>query len=74
MPGKHDATEVTEMETEGLGVLKSGDKVKHPVFGKGVVEAGYVWDSGERTIRVLFKTHGSKALVPEYANLSRRRW
>lgn len=74
VPGKNDVTEVNEMEIEGLGILRTGDKVKHPVFGKGIVEEGYVWESGERTIRVLFKKNGSKALVPEYANLKRRLW
>ena len=74
LAGKRDVTEVAEMEVEGLGVLRSGDKVTHPHFGKGVVEEGYVWASGERTIRVRFDKHGSKALVPEIANLKRRRW
>jgi hypothetical protein len=74
MPGKKDVMQVSEMEIAGLGTLRTGDKVKHPVFGKGVVEEGYVWASGERTIRVLFKKHGSKPLVPEYAKLERRRW
>jgi len=72
VPGKKDVTEVDEMEIEGLGVLRAGDKVIHPIFGQGIVEEGYIWDSGERTIRVLFDKHGSKALVPEYANLKRQ--
>ena len=74
MPSKNDATEVNEMEIEGIGILRTGDKVKHPQFGKGVVEEGYIWSTGERSIRVLFDKHGSKALVPEYANLKKRLW
>jgi len=74
MPSKRDAMRVEEMDVEGLGTLRTGDKVKHPMFGKGVVEEGYVFSSGERTIRVLFDDHGSKALVPEYAKLKRRLW
>lgn len=74
MPDKNDASEVSEMEVEGLGVLRTGDKVKHPIFGKGVIEEGYIWESGERTIRDLFDKHGSKALVPEMAKLKRRIW
>ena len=74
MPSKRDAMRVEEMDVEGLGTLRTGDKVKHPRFGKGVVEEGYVFSSGERTIRVLFDDHGSKALVPEYAKLKRRLW
>ena len=74
MPGKKDAKEVNEMDVQGLGTLRTGDKVKHPVFGKGVVEEGYVWESGERIIRVMFQKYGSKPLVPEYAKLERRRW
>jgi hypothetical protein len=74
MFGKKDVMCVSEMIVEGLGTLRRGDKVKHPQFGNGVVEECYVWASGERTIRVQFKRHGSKALVPEFANLKRRRW
>ena len=74
MPGKKDAMRVSEMDVDGLGTLRTGDKVKHSAFGKGVVEEGYVWASGERTIRVHFDKHGSKALVPEYAKLRRRLW
>ena len=74
MPGKTDVTQVHEMEVDGLGLVRTGDKVKHPVFGKGVVEEGYIWASGERTLRVHFDKHGSKALVPEIAKLKRRRW
>jgi hypothetical protein len=74
MPSKKEATEVNEMEIQGLGILRTGDKVKHPFFGKGVVEEGYIWETGERTIRVLFDNHGSKALAPEFANLKKRLW
>lgn len=74
MPDKNDASEVSEMEVEGLGVLRTGDKVKHPIFGKGVIEEGYIWESGERTIRDLFDKQVSKALVPEMAKLKRRIW
>lgn len=74
MTKKKEPPPVYEMEIEGLGVVKTGDKLKHPVFGKGVAEEMYIWESGERVIRVLFNDYGSKALVPEYAKLKRRLW
>jgi hypothetical protein len=72
MTKKKDPPPVNEIEIEGLGIVRTGDKLSHPVFGNGVAEEMYIWDSGERTIRVLFDDHGSIALVPEYANLERR--
>ena len=63
-----------EMEVDGLGVLTPGTKVKHPTFGRGVITGLAVWESGERTIGVDFPKHGEKWLVPEYANLKRRRF
>jgi len=74
MNKKKEPQSVNELEIEGLGIVRTGDKLKHPVFGRGVAEEMYIWESGECTIRVLFKKHGSKALVPEFANLKRRRW
>ncbi len=72
MVKKKDPPPVYEMEIEGLGLVKTGDELSHEVFGNGIAEEMYIWASGERTIRVLFESHGSKALVPEYANLKRR--
>ncbi len=63
---------VNELEIDGPGIVKTGDRLKHPHFGKGVAEEMYIWESGERTIRALFRKHGPKALVPELANLKRR--
>ena len=41
------------------------------MFGSGVVEAIFEFiKSGDKTIRIKFENHDSKALVPEYANLS----
>ena len=74
MGNKQKPQSVNELEIDGLGIVKTGDKLKHSLFGKGVAEEMYIWDSGERTIRVLFDKHGSKALVPEFAKLKRRKW
>lgn len=74
MNSKKKSDLVEEMDVDGLGVIKPGTKVKHPTFGRGVVSGLAVWDTGERTIGVEFPSHGEKWLVPEYANLKRRRF
>ena len=37
MPDKKDVMQVSEMDVEGLGTLRTGDEVKHPAFGKGLL-------------------------------------
>ena len=74
MNHKKQSELVDEMDVDGLGVVTPGTKVKHPVFGRGVITGLAFWDSGDRTIGVEFPEHGEKWLVPEYANLKRRRF
>ncbi len=71
---KRPPKSVSEMEVEGLGLVQPGLKVKHPVFGRGKVFKLAIFDSGERTIGVQFRSHGEKWLVPEYAKLEKSLW
>jgi hypothetical protein len=64
-----DCEELAQLEIKGLGVVSTGFLVQHEHFGKGEVEAVFQFASGENTVRINFEQHGSKALVPEYANL-----
>jgi hypothetical protein len=66
---KKDSEELAQLEIKGLGLVSVGFLVEHEHFGKGEVEAIFQLSSGENTIRINFERHGSKALVPEYANL-----
>jgi hypothetical protein len=71
MGHKLDTLELESLEVDKVGEVKSGMMLEHPVFGIGKVEAIYQFiKSGDITIRIDFEEHGSKALVPEYANLS----
>lgn len=71
MAHKLDANELESIEIEGVGEVKPGMILDHPIFGSGEVEAIFEFiKSGDKTIRINFDKHGSKALVPEYANLS----
>ncbi len=70
MPKKGETKELTELEIPNIGIITRGIIVEHPMFGTGEVEAIFEFiKSGENTIRINFDKHGSKALVPEYANL-----
>jgi hypothetical protein len=70
VPRLKEAKELSETEIEGLGLVRVGQKVVHPVFGAGVIEGLYLWGDGRtKTVRVLFRKHGSKALAPEFAGL-----
>jgi DNA helicase-2/ATP-dependent DNA helicase PcrA len=60
---------VKETVVPGLGVLKIGSKVSHPKFGIGTVQSIELNDSST-TSNIIFKSHGSKWLVVEFANLS----
>ena len=71
MPSKLDDKELESLTVKGIGEVTPGMKVEHPLFGLGEVEAIFEFiKSGESTIRINFEKHGSKALVPEYANLT----
>lgn len=58
-----------EAEIEGLGLVKAGQAVKHPKFGRGVIESFFRYDEGTTTVWVNFASHGRKALLPKYASL-----
>jgi hypothetical protein len=60
---------VDQAEIEGLGVIKAGQKVRHPKFGRGVIESFFLYDEGTITVWVNFPSHGPKALMPKYASL-----
>jgi hypothetical protein len=60
---------VQEAEIEGLGIVKAGQKVRHPTFGHGVIESFFLYDEGPTTVWVDFPSHGRKALLPKYASL-----
>ncbi len=62
---------LTEYSLDRVGLIKPGDELEHPLFGVGKVEDIFELGDGTNTIRILFEAHGSKALVPEYANLSK---
>ncbi|MBW0297074.1 MULTISPECIES: hypothetical protein [Shewanella] len=71
MSNKMEANELESLDVNGVGHVTSGMQLEHPVFGLGQVEAIFKFvKSGEVTIRINFEKHGSKALAPEYANLS----
>ncbi len=71
MPSKLDDKELESLTVNGIGEVIPGMKLEHPLFGLGEVEAIFEFiKSGENTIRINFEKHGSKALVPEYANLT----
>jgi hypothetical protein len=73
MAAKRESTLVSEMEIEGLGLVRPGMKVKQKVLGRGVVEELALWSDGTRTIRVKFRS-GSKWLAPEFAKLKTSWW
>ncbi len=62
--------EVDETEIDGLGRARVGQVVRHPKFGRGVIEGLFIYENGTKIIRVDFGgTRGSKALHPQYASL-----
>jgi len=71
MPDKMEADELESLDVNGVGIITPGMELEHPIFGLGQVEAIFKFVKSEDiTIRINFEKHGSKALVPEYANLS----
>ncbi len=71
MTHKLDAKEINSLEIDGVGEVKTGMILEHPMFGIGEVEAIFEFaKSGENSIRLKFEKYGSKALSPEYAKLS----
>ncbi|MCU7810286.1 MAG: hypothetical protein KZQ77_03490 [Candidatus Thiodiazotropha sp. (ex Notomyrtea botanica)] len=66
-----EAKKLKSLEINGIGKVAPGMMLEHPYFGLGEVEEIFVFvSSGENSIRINFNKYGSKALVPEYANLS----
>ncbi|WP_133001225.1 hypothetical protein [Luteimonas arsenica] len=74
MVAKKESWAVPELQIDGLGLVKPGKKVKHPVFGRGTVTEIAEWASGEHTIRIDFGKIGQKWLVPEMAKLRSAWW
>ncbi|WP_448550498.1 hypothetical protein [Thalassotalea fusca] len=71
MSKKMEANELKSIEINGVGQVTPGMQLEHPVFGLGQVEAIFEFvNSDDVTIRIDFEKHGSKALVPQYANLT----
>jgi hypothetical protein len=71
MPDKMEADELESLDVNGVGIITPGMELVHPAFGLGQIEAIFKFvKSDDITIRINFEKHGSKALVPEYANLS----
>lgn len=72
MSHKLDTNELDSLEIDGVGEVYPGIVLEHPTFGVGKVEAIYQFiRSDDVAIRIDFEEHGSKALAPEYANLSK---
>ena len=67
-----DAVEIGALEVPGLGTVKAGLKVVHPVFGRGTVAAILEYPpycKARHSICVEFERVGGKSLIPEYARL-----
>jgi len=60
---------VDETEIEGLGLARVGQLVRHPKFGRGVIEGLFVYENGTKIVSVDF---GGivKGLHPQYASLT----
>jgi hypothetical protein len=48
---------------------RTGQKVLHAKFGRGVIETFYVYPDGTTTIWVNFSSHGPKTLMPRRYDL-----
>ena len=71
MSKKMEAKELDSLEVDGIGLITPGIQLEHPVFGLGQVETIFKFvKSDDITICINFDKHGSKTLVPKYANLS----
>ena len=72
MGNKKEIIDLEFIVIEGVGETRAGMQLEHPTFGLGVVEyiCQYV-GTDDILIRINFSNHGSKALVPEYAKLSK---
>ena len=68
--------EVEQAEIEGLGLARVGQRVRHPEFGRGVIEGLYIFEDRTTTVRVNFGgIRGSKPLLPAYAKLkTQKKW
>ena len=71
MARKRGAKEMGSLKVDGIGEVRRGMELEHPLFGLGEVEAIFERaKSRGNTIQINFETHGSIALAPEYAKLS----
>jgi hypothetical protein len=67
-----NAVEISSLDVPGLGTVKAGLKVIHPVFGRGTVVAIFEFPAASKlrhSIGVEFEGIGYKPLAPEYAGL-----
>jgi hypothetical protein len=67
-----DAVKISSLEVPGLGTVKAGLKVVHPLFGRGTVVSIAEFPPYCKTrysIGVQFEAVGFKPLAPEYARL-----
>jgi hypothetical protein len=67
-----DAVEISSLEIPGLGTVKAGLKVLHPIFGRGTVVAIFEFPPASKvrhSIGIEFDDVGYKPLAPEYARL-----
>ena len=72
MSNKKETKDLEFIVIDGVGETRAGTQVEHQTFGLGVVE--YIFQyvgTDDILIRINFSNHGSKALVPEYAKLSK---
>jgi len=68
---KQDDKELDFLYVEGVGEVKKGMILEHPLFGVGKVEGVFEFASEEQNyIRLSFDKFGSKVLAPEFARLS----
>lgn len=66
---RHDYTDVKEIEESTSGGLKKGTRIKHAIFGEGVVKK-IENVSGDEIILVDFKELGNKKLMLKYAKFT----
>ena len=67
-----DAVEIDSLEVPGLGTVRAGLRVVHPVFGRGTVVAIFEFPPYSKirhSVGVEFEGVGYKPLAPEYARL-----
>lgn len=60
---------VQQVDVAGLGVLRLGQRVRHPGYGDGVVKSIELGNA-ETLVHIQFEDVGSKWLVVEFAQLT----